>query len=131
MIPVTQTVDGWPRGNCLMACVASILEEPLDALPDLFDEGSRRGDPERWWWGILLECLAKRGMTARCEESDVPPRGLAIASVRMPGVPGHAVVTLNGAIVHDPHPWQPTRLMTRAPIQHWYVIEPCEKSAIK
>jgi hypothetical protein len=104
-----------------MACVASILDEPLDAFPDLYEEGTRRGDVERWWWGILLEALATRGLTARCVEG-IAPAGYAIASIRLAHVPGHAVVTLDGAVVHDPHPSQPSRAKPPQ-FQHWYVIE--------
>ena len=33
MIPVTQTTFA-PAGNCLAACLASILEVPIEAIPN-------------------------------------------------------------------------------------------------
>lgn len=33
MKPVAQTVFGSPDGNCLAACIASILELPIEAVP--------------------------------------------------------------------------------------------------
>jgi hypothetical protein len=133
MKAVMQTVDGWPRGNCLMASLASILEVPLESLPDLYEEGARRSpaDPESWWWGILLETCFAHGIHVEVMEpgdwrnpNGYPP-GYAIASVRVPGqVPGHAVVALDGVIVHDPHPRLPSRYMTAKDVQHWYAITP-------
>lgn len=46
MKPVDQTTFGAPHGNCLMACVASILEVPLDSLPVMFDEIEKQGRDE-------------------------------------------------------------------------------------
>ncbi len=73
MIPVYQTVPG-PRGNCYAACLASILETSLDALP-------ARVTLAAW---------------------DEPPAGYSIASVRVRDGSIHAVVCLDGTIVHDP-----------------------------
>ncbi len=73
MIPVYQTVHG-PRGNCYAACLASILEVPLAELPAVVTVA-------RW---------------------DRPPPGYAIASVRVRDQSIHAVVCLDGQIVHDP-----------------------------
>lgn len=33
MKPVDQTTFGFPGGNCFSACIASLLEMPLDDVP--------------------------------------------------------------------------------------------------
>ncbi len=108
MKPVEQTILGHPEGNCFAACLASILELPLDEVP-LFKMEQ--------WQLAYNEWLR--------------PSGLAIISVPLPEgiqsqpaeilryfMPGytilaaqsprfdclHAVVCWNGEIVHDPHP---------------------------
>ncbi len=93
MIPVYQTVHG-PRGNCYAACIASILEVPLDALP-------ARATLAAW---------------------DEPPAGYGIASMRVRDNSIHAVVCLDGKIVHDPagRPFaQP-----EDPVLLWTTLEP-------
>lgn len=39
MIPVQQTRFGNGQGNCLLACVASILDRPLESIPDFTMSG--------------------------------------------------------------------------------------------
>ncbi len=98
MKPVDQTIYGWPNGNCLSACVASILEMPTEAVP-------LSGNGEDWW-PRLLGWLVDRGLSATKIEGRSPPRGYAIAfgpSPRLPGQ-GHTCVAYDGAVVHDPHP---------------------------
>lgn len=119
-----QTRDGWPSGNCLMASLASILEVPLDTLPDLYDEGCRRGDPEAWWWGIFLETAREHGYGIEEGEPGgwrfpTPPQGYCIASLATE--PRHAVVALDGELVHDPHPLQIGRGQK---VEHWYALTP-------
>ncbi len=73
MTPVYQTIHG-PQGNCYAACVASILETSLEDLPPYV--AVRRPNWE--------------------------PPGYSIASVRVRDGSIHAVVCLDGQIVHDP-----------------------------
>ena len=35
MIPIIQTITEVGKGNCLAACIASILEVSIDEIPDL------------------------------------------------------------------------------------------------
>lgn len=46
MIPVTQTRIGRPHGNCTEACIASVLEVGIDAVPDLYDPDHEWGSPD-------------------------------------------------------------------------------------
>lgn len=112
MTPVDQTRFGKGQGNCLAACVASLLELPLS---EVFDIAAGGNDPD--YWGIVDRWLTERGL------------GLVYVSVRREGqeellgtsvrlVPGahymawgpsargldHSVIYRNGQLAHDPHP---------------------------
>ena len=106
MRPVRQTQFG-PRGNCMSAALASILELPLEGIPNFYDAGPT----ERDWHNALKAWLTGIGYAL----IEVPITengpgafhwgGYAIASgptVRDNG--WHATVWHNGKIVHDPHP---------------------------
>ncbi len=135
MKPVDQTKFGYPEGNCLMACVASILEVALDELPDLFERCCTvREDGITWddgdWWEVLQEGVAAHGWTASYEAAryDMPhPPAYAIAggpggrAFDEKGVDvGHCVVCLNGEMVHDPHP---DKTGLAGPIEDWILLE--------
>ncbi|OGP67107.1 MAG: hypothetical protein A2031_07895 [Deltaproteobacteria bacterium RBG_19FT_COMBO_43_11] len=54
MIRIQQTKFGNGNGNCLLACVASILERPIEGIPDFNLSGTG-------WFGELYEwCLNER-----------------------------------------------------------------------
>ncbi|HSX22534.1 MAG TPA: hypothetical protein VLE97_07160 [Gaiellaceae bacterium] len=92
---VDQTTYGIDDGNCFPACVASILEIPLESVPQVFGPSP---DFLRW--------LGDRGLSATLYKADnFVPRGYAIAagpSMRFAGRL-HACVVYDGAVVHDPH----------------------------
>lgn len=112
MKPVEQTKFGYPDGNCMMACVASITEIPLDELPDLRTEADLVG---KSWWYVSEKALAKNGWIILWHEVEVDkliPPGWSIANGDSPrgitnkdGSPvGHSVVVFDGELKHDPHP---------------------------
>lgn len=100
MKTVDQTIVG-ENGNCMAACIASLLEIEIDEIPNLSEEGwlSRLNEwlgnfglfymelslPQTYWSGMKYW-----GYHTICGKS---PRGLL-----------HAVVGLQGKMVHDPHP---------------------------
>ncbi len=98
MKPIDQTRFGNPDGNCFNACIASILEIPLEDVPEYIAEaGNYYPKYNKWLEQYNLEILWMRfghdvpnGYAILCGKSD---RGL-----------DHAVVTFKGEIVHDPHP---------------------------
>ena len=97
MRPVDQTTFGPDDGNCLSACVASILEISIAFVPRFWGPGDLG----------LAQWLADRGLsTTLYDRIDcyVPP-GYAIAAGRSKRFAGrmHACVAYNGLIVHDPH----------------------------
>lgn len=98
MKPVEQTAVGVPAGNCFEACLASILEIPLESIPHFV------GDD---WWERYLEHFGARGV----ELLYVPlgggvPKGYSAAGGPSPRHAGvmHSVVCLDGEMVWDPHP---------------------------
>ena len=96
MSPVDQTTYGPTHGNCISACLASILEVPIETVPSFVDT---------YWWERFVGWLAAQGLAATSVEGTIPP-GYAIAfgpSTRLADR-GHACVALDGVIVHDPHP---------------------------
>lgn len=134
MIPVNQTLfyepDAPPekqRGNCLTAVVASLLELPIEAVPNFVqDHVDHLGDSDdvgsEWhWWTHLHRFLADRGLRMhylRNVES-VQPVPADTATFPDPdsgehyAVAGisprddrihHIVIYRDGVMVHDPHP---------------------------
>lgn len=104
MIPIDQTEFRPAVGDCLRACVASILELPLKDVPHfLRDSGSG-------WFDALDRWLAERFqlgavlIRVTSPPSCTLPRGFCIASGPAPGHPKHSVVWEDGALRHDPHP---------------------------
>lgn len=99
--------DGNP-GDCLRACVASLLGEPYDHVPHFAQHRS--------WWDYMRRWARGRGGDFAC----VPPRGHSIRWALINPEPGtlylgggpsprgpfrHVVlVDVDLALVHDPHP---------------------------
>lgn len=103
MTPVFQTIHG-PQGNCYEACLASILDMPLERVPRF------QGD----WWGAALNAwlatIGKRILFVRMQECEpletaalvaVNP---SIAAVKTITGPLHSVVCAGGKMIHDPSP---------------------------
>jgi hypothetical protein len=103
MIAVVQTRTG-ENGNCFAACLASILEVPLHVVPEF------GGDDV--WLDNIQAFLAGFGLYYVQVASDDPIIETAFAHGEVfhtiegtsPRGGQHAVVGLNGSIVHDPHP---------------------------
>jgi hypothetical protein len=108
--PVFQTkfgVNRWPfePGDCLSACIASILEIPIQEVPGFVD---MRDDRDGLWAERLDAWLGPMGLRAICLPAHavaaLPPdhhcifHGLSVKGHE------HAVVAMDGEIVHDPHP---------------------------
>jgi hypothetical protein len=121
VIPVAQLVvgdgkDGRPLGDCVRACVASIMEMRAEDVPHFV------ADAPTSWFRDLKRWLSRFGLTlewSRHDPTDVPPfwpSGWWIASVQSENFNGetHAVVMRgydNGhagddwmSVAHDPSP---------------------------
>jgi hypothetical protein len=115
MKPVEQTYLTYPDGNCFAACVASVLELPLEAVPDFKGEG---------WLDRWQEWLAKHNLTFvnfHIDPADEwrPPGYSLLAADSPRGAWLHSVVCHNGTIVFDPHP---ERHMGVGKWQEWTVF---------
>lgn len=108
--PIDQTILGdSPWGNCLQACVASLLGVEIEEVPNFITFMGLNGNG--WWFSALSLFLHARDLRMRLTVNDGrndPPIGYAIAcgvAIRSGGRQGgHAVVVKNGQVVHDPHP---------------------------
>jgi hypothetical protein len=100
MQPVDQRVIDPDKGDCFSACIASILELPLGAIP-VYHSDETGSAWDRWvqWFrdaNLTLICLTHHG----------PVPGYAIRSIPSYTYDArlHAVVTFDGVVVHDPSP---------------------------
>jgi hypothetical protein len=106
MRPIRQTETVLGRGNCLAACIASLLDLSIEDVPNF-----RTAEDQ---WGALQAWLSDRGLCAiRVAAqpsliSSMPPQYCILTgpSPRNPVL--HAVIGLwegeRTAMVHDPHP---------------------------
>jgi hypothetical protein len=120
MIPVAQTLFGREEGNCLAACVASILELDLADVPNFCADQS-----DGSWLRKLADWLAERELCAvhaSFVDSDPGPKpapadlvtmsewlklrrvGFAIISGYTERGLSHSTVWFDGELAHDPHP---------------------------
>lgn len=107
MIPTLQSRTG-PRGNCMSACIASLLELPIEAVPDFLMEP---GDTSIFDWSARLDqFLEPHGLYA-LHFSTRDPRAVfpgclhVITGISPRGRP-HACVGQGRRVVWDPHPDQ-------------------------
>lgn len=114
-----QEIDLNGRGDCMRACLASLLELPMEEVPHLraiqMDTGT--------WFGAFTTFLKKHGYEFQGtfyfnpyrpdgQWSELAKRSLGVDGFFMAGGPsprgavgGHAVIIDSlGQIVHDPHP---------------------------
>lgn len=119
MKPVDQTLFGPENGNCWAACIASILELPIDEVPNFGIK--KTWFPDTWNW------LLERGYASLYfgpGDARHVPYCYHIVSGRSPrGDWGHAVVALGEKLVHDPHP---DRTFLRGAVEDAWVIVPRE-----
>lgn len=128
MKPVEQTVLMPPGGNCFAACMASILELPLERMPDFtpFDDWTVRWN--QWLRPMNLAIM-------HCSLPEDPDALRTFRQMCMPGytIPAadsprgdwlHAVVAFDGEIVWDPHPKRDMGLGVWREITYLFVIDP-------
>lgn len=99
MKPVYQTLFKPPAANCFQAAMASVLELPLDDVPNFVLE-------ERWWQAAN-DFLRPRDLyliTVPAQE-EWTPIGYHLVAGPSPRLNGwHCLVGLNGQPIFDPHP---------------------------
>lgn len=114
---VDQTIFvGDPRrpGNCVAACVATLLDLPLDRVPHFIEFGIAYGDSQEVesvsagnnWWAMMLGFLAGHGLWVveldKVTDAEVDEPVL-VAGMSPRGVV-HQVIYRSGRLWHDPHP---------------------------
>lgn len=105
--PVDQTsfgdgAGGAEPGNCFAACVASLLDLPIAAVPNFATELAWFQALAKWSWTRGLWPF--RLLVSPHLIEATPPSLCYIASGPGPRGFRHAVVMRDGALVHDPHP---------------------------
>lgn len=106
MIPIDQTImrgtEGPVRGNCLQACVASVLELPLDDVPHFAMSPDWLLDMDRFLARFGLGVLLVRAGADWNFYADELPYLVAGKSPRGDWL--HSVIFAGGKMIHDPHP---------------------------
>lgn len=99
------------RGDCMKACIASLLRLPLETIPCTHENNSRK----------VINWLWERGLTWKSFTADECRQGLpagylilGVASEVYPGK-AHAVVGFNSQVVWDPSPYASKRTLPYAP----------------
>lgn len=128
MIPVTQTKvcvydsagNMLINGNCLAACIASLLELPITEVPNvevLFD-----ADNPTFYYSTLQIWLKSKGYQIKEDnrfkifhwggaiEPETTDKYYLVTGVSPRGVK-HVCIYKNGKLVHDPHPSQEGLMM--------------------
>lgn len=106
MIPVFQTRFSSADGNCYAACIASVLEIPIEVVP--WPSAGEMADVDSWqpYVGRLQDFCHARGFHILMLEhrQGFSPPGYAIAGADTNHGTMHAIVCLDGEIAHDPFP---------------------------
>jgi hypothetical protein len=140
MKPVNQTIVSKKDGDCTRACLATILELEIDAVPNFM---RFKGLWFRVMWAFLKALGYDYFGTGWPISNDRPKghilhqspniHGLVMATVpsRTFKDIGHSVViNLKGMVVHDPNPnklWQGVNVLKSKDLQHWMMIGEKEK----
>lgn len=136
MRPVEQTRTGPTRGNCFQAALASVLELPVDGLPEQPADGADAIATFGGYLDTLRAWLQARGRDlfgvelkpalSLDELGPFAPAGYYVAGVTVPGWEYlHAVVCRGTAVVHDPYPVDtPPTYITEPRLEClWVVVE--------
>lgn len=114
---VDQTIlagDPLRKGNCVAACVATIVGAPLERVPHFIEFGIAYGDSAKVeevsagnnWWAMMLGFLAGHGLwvVELDEVTDADPHELVLVAGMSPRGVMHQVIYRSGRLWHDPHP---------------------------
>lgn len=94
------------RGNCLQACIASLLELPIEEVPHFVQDETDHDNHDDWYWlkkvQEFLKPLGKRLVPSQPVGNFAETYQLIVG--QSPRNVGHGVIYQNGKLVHDPHP---------------------------
>ena len=103
MIKVNQTKFGPEEGNCFQACLASLLEIPIEEIPVPEEDEDQWGVLGLW----LKENHGVQFIIIQGRQTEAfRPLGYHLIGGMSPRYPemGHIVVGHRGTMIHDPHP---------------------------
>jgi len=115
---VDQTIfvgDPKKKGNCVAACVATIVGLPLDTVPHFIEYGIAFGDSDgvkeevstgHSWFAMMLGFFAGQGLWLVELEQVTDAEAGEVVLVAGPSPRGvmHQVLYRDGVLWHDPHP---------------------------
>ena len=128
MHQIQQTIFKPPTGNCLAACVASIFERPLWAVPNFV---ACQGEETAWCYR-LQQFAHNEGWrlfqsvypSTESWSLDLDEDAIAIATIDSPrGDWRHCVVAnpATGRVLWDPHPeGDSNRLLSHKEMKNWF-----------
>lgn len=106
---VMRSVEAGTVGDCLRACIASLLELKASDVPHFTQQQIESAKLDVW--AIVDDWLAQRGLAlviVKISGAPEPqiPRGVHYIGIGPSprGMVQHAVIYSDGAMVHDPHP---------------------------
>ena len=107
MIPIHQTTFGGPDsdqiGNCFATCIASILELPLEEVPN-FCAATHWRAAMNAWLKLRGQFYMDVNLPGDLRDDLVSDWGYHVMSGEGPRGLRHSVVGYQGKMVHDPHP---------------------------
>jgi len=102
-------VPGEQYGDCMRACIASLLDLPIAEVPHFLRDAD--GDAQKFWGGVLDFAEARGWDYLSAFPEHRPELAEAMGGYHIMGGPSprgggllHAVVGKEGQIVFDPHP---------------------------
>jgi hypothetical protein len=120
-------IEGKQYGDCMRACVASLLDMPIAQVPHFLRDAS--GDPQQFWENVMPFAESRGwdylcGFTAHLPDLAADLDGYHVIGGPSPRGGGllHAVVGRYGAIVFDPHPSKAGLLGTPADWDFDYMV---------
>ena len=124
MKPVMQKVVSAGEGDCMSACLASILELPLDRVPNFY---VGKGDWFNQLWKFLERAHLEWGgqrvpVIALSKSNGIDGYFMAVVqSINFPEKT-HAVVFKGKEFVHDPSPLK-SKEWTIDDVKYFYILE--------
>jgi hypothetical protein len=108
MTPIVQTIfgdgsSGGERGNCFAACIASILDVPLESVPNFCNWDNWREKVSDWLQPLGYAYIDVM-LPGDGRDELVRYWGYHVISGDAPRGLRHSVVGLRGEIAWDPHP---------------------------
>lgn len=128
MKPVYQTIITKKDGDCTRACIASLLELPIDAVPHFMRFGNK-------WFEVLRYFLLSLGYD--CYGTGFPHshkikeytiKGFVIGTVNsktFKDITHSVIINSKGLCIHDPNPnkaWKGINVVNTKDLKHWLLI---------